>query len=90
MGRGKPSGFSKAAEIASTPEKACFHGRLESRHRIDDGSEYLHFVFGGQNAAQSKPACRNVGVIDAEFIFLAGNHPEFLIIEGHCQQFFRI
>lgn len=67
----KPAAL-KAAEKAAENGKACFNGRLESRHRIDDGSEYLHFVIGGENAADSNPACRNLGVIDAEFVFLAG------------------
>jgi len=70
-GRVKPAAL-KAAEKAAENGKACFNGRLESRHRIDDGSEYLHFVIGGENAADSNPACRNLGVIDAEFVFLAG------------------
>ena len=56
----------------SLPENVCFNGRLESRHSTEDGSEYLHFVFGGQNSLDGGVACRNIGIIDAEFIFLSG------------------
>ena len=62
----------QASIRAAENERACFNGRLESRHRTDDGSEYLHIVFNGDNNEQAKPACRNLGVIDAEFIFLSG------------------
>ena len=48
----------------------CFNGRLESKHATEDGSQYLHFVFGGKDSAGQ--ACRNIGTIDAEFIFLSG------------------
>ena len=62
----------QASIRAAESERACFNGRVESRHRTDDGSEYVHIVFNGDNGAQAKPACRNLGVIDAEFIFLSG------------------
>ncbi len=56
--------------LKGQPEIACFNGRLESRHSVEDGSEYLHFVFGGRNSEGQ--ACLGIGVIDAEFIFLSG------------------
>ena len=50
-------------------KRACFSASLADRHKIDDGSEYLHFVFG--SGKESNPECSNLGVLDAEFIFLA-------------------
>lgn len=54
----------------ASARKVCFNGQLQSRHQTSDGSEYLHIVFGGDDAASME--CRKLGVIDAEFIFLAG------------------
>ena len=50
-------------------KRACFSASLEDRHKTDDGSEYLHFIFGSQK--DKNPECSNLGVLDAEFIFLA-------------------
>lgn len=58
--------------LGPPPESVCFNGRLESRHTINDGSEYLHFVLGGDTPDTGQPGCRNIGTIDAEFIFLSG------------------
>lgn len=69
-GRGSKSGKVEQVAKAQTQDMPCFNGRLESRHSIEDGSEYLHFVFGGKNSEGQ--ACRNIGVVDAEFIFLSG------------------
>ena len=57
----------------------CFSATLEDRHKIDDGSEYLHFIFG----AEKDPDCGNIGVVDAEFIFLASEYSELSYQPNH-------
>ena len=64
----------KGRSSGNAQKPVCFSATLEDRHKIDDGSEYLHFIFGAEK--DRDPDCGNIGVVDAEFIFLASEHSE--------------
>lgn len=55
----------------------AFDGFVADRHRTADGSaEYVHIVFGGQQAQTTRSDSKASNVIDAEFLFLTGEEQQ--------------